>query len=369
MAEALAKIKDGFTHPATTGDTDGSLLTALLEALTAGARLNVGSHGRTTHSPTNYTKGGDADDLVDRHLLGIDTALGVRASTTHKDTHKSGGGDALTSSDLLEAVVKRLQVTGPVTLTVGACADGKFLKRSGSTLIGDDPPGMSAHALGGAYHDADTLANLNSKVTGGNLDFDSASRPPSAHDLHSHDSCTLAQLNADISDATLDTSSASRPPSGSASGDLSSTYPGPTVSKIVGQTIQTGTPSANDILQYISSQWQHVAGLTPDYDSGWFTVHYSTANNVSKTHSLGVLPRHVEVYFSTDSGTTCHRAGYFWCYGSESTNRGIIVTEITTTTLKVRCGTHSSSGCLDTYGTGGTRLTAASGHARVICWK
>lgn len=55
----------------------------------------------------------------------------------HKDLHKSGGADAFTSSDLLEAIVKRIQESaGPTTLTVGAVADGEFLKRVGSTVVG-----------------------------------------------------------------------------------------------------------------------------------------------------------------------------------------------------------------------------------------
>lgn len=44
-----------------------------------------------------------------------------------------------------------------------------------------------------------------------------------------HNTATLAELNAKVSDATLDDSSASRTPTGSASGDLSGTYPSPSV--------------------------------------------------------------------------------------------------------------------------------------------
>lgn len=58
-------------------------------------------------------------------------------SQPHKDTHKSGGSDAFTSSDLLEAVGKRLRESGgPTDLLMGAVADGQFLKRSGAGIIG-----------------------------------------------------------------------------------------------------------------------------------------------------------------------------------------------------------------------------------------
>lgn len=62
------------------------------------------------------------------------------AVATHKDTHKSGGSDPFTSADLLEASVKRLyENSGPTTLTIGALADGSYLKRVGTALIGDTP--------------------------------------------------------------------------------------------------------------------------------------------------------------------------------------------------------------------------------------
>lgn len=55
----------------------------------------------------------------------------------HRGDHVSGGVDAFLSTDLLEAIVKRLQTTtGPTTLTVGAIADGQFLQRSGSSIVG-----------------------------------------------------------------------------------------------------------------------------------------------------------------------------------------------------------------------------------------
>jgi len=56
---------------------------------------------------------------------------------SHEAAHISGGGDAFTSTQLLEAIIKRIrESSGPTDLTVGAVADGEFLKRSGATIIG-----------------------------------------------------------------------------------------------------------------------------------------------------------------------------------------------------------------------------------------
>ena len=52
-------------------------------------------------------------------------------------THVSGGSDAFTATDLLEAIVKRIQESsGPTNLLVGNIPDGTFVKRNGSALIG-----------------------------------------------------------------------------------------------------------------------------------------------------------------------------------------------------------------------------------------
>ena len=65
----------------------------------------------------------------------------------HKNTHVSGGSDAFASADVLEAIVKRLQTTsGPTTLEMGAVTDGQFLKRSGTSIIGDSGGGGSESA-------------------------------------------------------------------------------------------------------------------------------------------------------------------------------------------------------------------------------
>lgn len=65
-------------------------------------------------------------------------------------------------------------VPGPMA---GAAAGGYYLCADGTWA----PVPVAPHLLGGPQHLPDTLANLNSKVIGGNLDFDTNSRPPTTH--------------------------------------------------------------------------------------------------------------------------------------------------------------------------------------------
>ena len=105
----------------------------------------------------------------------------------HKDSHKSGGGDAFTSSDLLEAYVKRLLESGGQVLLMGAVPDGLFLQRSGTGIVGASAGGAptdaeyvvtAAHAglsaekvLGTDVIMADVVANRPAASVAGRLFF------------------------------------------------------------------------------------------------------------------------------------------------------------------------------------------------------
>ena len=71
----------------------------------------------------------------------------------HKNTHVSGGSDAFTSTDILEAAVRRLRETSAILL-IGDIADGQFLKRVGTGIVGATAVTTSSGILTDTFWDA-----------------------------------------------------------------------------------------------------------------------------------------------------------------------------------------------------------------------
>ena len=155
------------------------------------------------------------------------------ADNTARDAHTYDDGD-------VGKVVKVLSPLAYYLITAQSGGTGTFVDISAAG-------GLVAHDLGGTYHNADTLANLNSK----------------------------------ISDATLDDSSASRPPSGSASGDLSGTYPSPTVNDGADSTA---------IHDNVSSEISAITEKASPVSADLILIEDSEASNAKKKVQIANLP-------------------------------------------------------------------------------
>lgn len=122
----------------------------------------------------------------------------VEANLAHQSLGGAGTNDHAAIDARLPTVNEKAALGGTGVPSAG----NKFVTDDDARLVAGT---VSAHTLGGASHSADTLANLNLKISDATLDSSSATRVPSSHGLAGaeHASSTFAQLNAKISDATL----------------------------------------------------------------------------------------------------------------------------------------------------------------------
>jgi hypothetical protein len=182
---------------------------------TSGTTACVGNDARlsnartpSTHASTHGAAGADAITITQAQVTSLVSDLALKASTTHATTHASAGSDPLT--------LGQSQITGLVA-SLTAKALGTTTMTAGTGLTG-----------GG-----DLSANRTFTV---------------AYGTSSSTACVG-------NDARL---TDSRAPNGSATGDLSGTYPAPVVAKLQGVAVQSSAPASGDSLVYVlgSTEWQ-----------------------------------------------------------------------------------------------------------------
>ncbi len=163
--------------------------------LASAASPSTLADGVALQTISNGESGNMAKQFVQR---GLNTdSLGVAGTDLFLST---------TPGELTEVVPANAQLIGIVALkSVGAGVITFDVTISFSSTM---------HALGGSSHTADTLINLNAKVSDATLDDAGDPRTPTAHAIGSaaHTASTLAAINALISDATLDDSGDTRTP-------------------------------------------------------------------------------------------------------------------------------------------------------------
>lgn len=140
-----------------------------------------------------------------------------------------------------------------------------------------------------------------------------------------------------------------------------------------------GTPAladeVNENFSVLANESNSQDGRINELEDGVFTSGWSLIGRAGQLvidHDLGAVPSNVVVQISANSaGTIVHMGGYMTHFIDEQGGRGVVVTDITDESVRVRAGNSEFCSVFDTFiaSAGSNRRCLATGYVRVIVYE